>query len=1643
MTDPGDLRTAMAQFLTHDECRQLEEEYLKGMSEISAAIEKERSDAKVHDQNIAEYKKWDAMRATARLMANEKRNAETSARLRREAEQRRKGPRYRSSALVAALQGGGEPQKLFDMSAYNLYASREDISKLGADDTWQLGDAKNAVGLTDMFKKERTERSGNDRVRDLERLVESLCALGIAALATELGKKYNVDLKKICIEYEITFLSSPLGDDSSRLFITLLQALTEGEDIDLTDFRAELGDARNKIDAEKITDHIRGIGRRSVKATSDEKVWNFACIVATKLVTKCDLVATADEIPDSLNPETFLYLSLARSSEGLEYVKQHKDMVQQHSPHYIVLGFARGLARLYPSLQGLPMLKEPSAIMRVYNDLYSWSLTPGASARFLLNSPGIYDEITRHITETRTLDAANIRLFHSIPGFLGKIPVRVYLTPLRTGGMGGVDGAFWGSPDPSSLVYSSREVDLTKGGAASLPNAISLASLAKSNDVEKLKLCALGLTGFMTRTMGMYCASTICETTILTSNYVRSLLRRPDVVGGDLPTGTNTPADAPTPTPPSTTGQLGLGNEDLSYIQSGAKSVVLAKDGVALSKEQATIELLRRHIQGVVHNFFVMKEGSTTDRRRLIARHFIMNARHFMTLDQQGDDMNLPSSRYVQDCLDKFKTKLDQVSPEMAMIGQSPYSGHDTYVDMFLLYAPDFQSYLDQKKQLYQRVTELMDTIKKEYSCDASKTTPFGTPTDVFNKSIKDANPFVELNESGYPTQTGSVKTDTVKELIDKYVENVTSMFETNLSGSNVSIVMTPMRGEGMGQTTYRAGGVYPQDDGGDPGRSDLSRDVPYRASRNVDAGRRSYVTATEGARISTAVTSSVEYAPCVPGDEKTLKLSKFASTFNENVHGDTSWTCKLFHVIDLTEELGQHQRQTGTDNAYQDFLYNTDPERPQMFAMLDAAAVLFNARQYYNPSDCIRGEQGDLEMGAVDDMHYWCRTLTESFLFARQQNHRQNTSLPYEFAVKRNPKDTFPSRLIGSLTDDSFKRMFPLLPLNCDVRDNLRKVRSLNVLWGELKGNRCTSNSVGHGAWMPLSQYHIIELYKAVGLFDEKYNVPSNPWCAHNGNGVSRVFNQSYHSVYHTDSYRAPHFRDWVENACRYQVPREGCYAPFSQYGGTPVQADFVHHRVEFADRGADSVTLSRHKQLVYNRFGMTFPLRLGQQFHDRGYLQDLYQPTYRPYADLSREQRGMDRAKEAWISNFMSYARTHSIIALASCNHGTEDPSVPRIVRNLYRLYVDSYECMGANPDDDSVPCIMGFLPTPVDGRDDRPVTLYAGSLTCLNTKLEKFCHSDANRGERVCQLYKQVYLNDAAILYNRLSRNRRRELLHTLNYSRAAALGKRGPDFTRAQFDNELISLQDAYIEFLQQTCIGLLLESGANLGNVPLQLLEPRELEVSLYAEDTDMVGNDYLTPRTAEIIKDLDFTKDNLSRTQLAILSLIPPNHRILSTLKFSQNTEIIDLEHAKKRIQQETIASNKKVWQRYTDALISGAFAAKLLEIDGPIDYGFDMSAIKDPLKESENIMTRMSTSHSQASSSVSQSVRSEAMRRERGPESVLGMNTGEFEQALTAVRNRVERDYRRQRGHVSRVQVLAQLRVPDHIKRMLTREYQ
>ena len=181
--------------------------------------------------------------------------------------------------------------------------------------------------------------------------------------------------------------------------------------------------------------------------------------------------------------------------------------------------------------------------------------------------------------------------------------------------------------------------------------------------------------------------------------------------------------------------------------------------------------------------------------------------------------------------------------------------------------------------------------------------------------------------------------------------------------------------------------------------------------------------------------------------------------------------------------------------------------------------------------------------------------------------------------------------------------------------------------------------------------------------------------------------------------------------------------------------------------------------------------------------------------------------------------------------------------------------------------------------------------------------------------------------------------------------------------------------------------------------PLHILELRERGEPF--EEEQRPPNDYHAAR--EAIKDANFAGDNLSKTQLAILSLIPPNERILGTLKLNQSTQVIDMDFVRKQIQKDTIRSNKKVWERYSEALISAAFAQKLLETQGgDLDFGvedveipeFDPASIRNPVYESERIPKELATTHAHSSSSLSQSLRAEAMRKPVGPDSVLGMNT-------------------------------------------------
>ena len=720
---------------------------------------------------------------------------------------------------------------------------------------------------------------------------------------------------------------------------------------------------------------------------------------------------------------------------------------------------------------------------------------------------------------------------------------------------------------------------------------------------------------------------------------------------------------------------------------------------------------------------------------------------------------------------------------------------------------------------------------------------------------------------------------------------------------------------------------------------------------------------------------------------------------------------------------------------------YNYNLERPQFFAALDAAGLLWHARRFVNPADANRPE-ADKENPQPGDVHPWVECLLQTMVYSRQLYRSEYERELWEVDVKKAPSRALPTSHIGALTDDEWKRAFPLLPSKHPLRETIRRMRAMEVMWGTLPAyDSGTHGAHSGGAWMPLSVAHQVRLLNHVGLFDDKYRVPRNPWNAHEGQWLGSIFNQSYHSVYYTDCYRAKHFRQWLKHACAYQFKTDKCHYPFSQCGGTPVLADFERHRCEAPEEGEEW----RHSMLMRNRFGLTGALRVGRLFNDTGLLQDFLSYEYRAHARLDPDQREVSKATTIWPSNFLAYARTHAIMALASCNPGTQSISEPRVVRNLYRTFVDTYECAGS---DDGVPVVMGFLPSAVSSTSDRPITFYAGSVPCINSKLATFCSSSANLNERVCQLYKQAYLNDATLLFTRLLRVERRKKLHDNNFLKAQSRRVRG--FNRAKFDGEVIDLQDAYIEFLQTSLLGTLVEMGADLRNVPLHLLEPRELEVPLFAEDTDVVGNDFLAPETRELVGQLDFVGDTMSRTQMAILSLIPPNSRVFGTMRMNQKTEIYYMEHIKKQVQKETIASNKLVWQHYLTKLLQAAFGAKFLEVAGPVDHGldpedlkkpvpnFDPQQIRNPLKESEGLGGKMATTQGQVMGPVAQQLRAQQLRAPTGEGSVVAMNSKMSQQALQSIRRHVEQQYSAHGGAKTRERIVSELRLQPHMDRIV-----
>jgi len=687
------------------------------------------------------------------------------------------------------------------------------------------------------------------------------------------------------------------------------------------------------------------------------------------------------------------------------------------------------------------------------------------------------------------------------------------------------------------------------------------------------------------------------------------------------------------------------------------------------------------------------------------------------------------------------------------------------------------------------------------------------------------------------------------------------------------------------------------------------------------------------------------------------------------------------------------------------------------LFPILDGAAYLYQNRAFVNESERPK------EAGSEDlsDMHPWVTTLLESFLASHQAYYEEKkVNKGWARAVRTRPDETFPSSMIGAVSVEYFQRHFPLLKTEkSHFSSMLRRIRSLSVMWGKI--NAVDSDGVQTtGAWMPLSYQQQYELYKAAGIYDNDLNIPANPWPEHAEQGLSKIFRMSYHSAYHCDHPLDQNFEDWKKKVCAYHPP-DSTYRPFTRCGGTPVVADFTYHHCSH-----DPKTDRRR----YSRFGFTGAFSIGQQYHDAGLLQDLYSPKYRDFARIEDSVRSRT-SSQAYVSNFMAYARNHAIMALSSCNHGTQDISVPSVVRNYFRMFVDTYKCLGGR-EAESVPVVLGYQVHSTPGK--RPVTFYAATLPCINSKLERFCVSDANRDERVCQRFKQVYLNDATLLCLRKHRELIREEEHLENRMKSG--------LSELDFYKRLVKLQDAQIDFFSSSTIALLLQSGADLKNIPLHVLEPKQMHVQRYEEDTDVVGTDFLSPHTMGLIKQMDFSKDKLTRTELAVLSLLPPQEKVLGTFHIKADMDTVDLEHVRRTLQANAKKKNSNLIEDHARNIISAAFARTYLEgAENVESLDFDKLPFVNPLAAADKVPTYLASSLEDLSSTTSAMAHGSELRKSKTMDSTYNMNREETMRSLEYVHGRVT-EMQGKYPELSAKVCMAKANIPRHVQEMYLRQY-
>lgn len=629
------------------------------------------------------------------------------------------------------------------------------------------------------------------------------------------------------------------------------------------------------------------------------------------------------------------------------------------------------------------------------------------------------------------------------------------------------------------------------------------------------------------------------------------------------------------------------------------------------------------------------------------------------------------------------------------------------------------------------------------------------------------------------------------------------------------------------------------------------------------------------------------------------------------------------------------------------------------LFSMFDAAGFAWANRVYDTPGDTNR--PANPKTGHQDNMHYWSRIYTESFVAAREQYKASNNSMLWEEQIRDRPDRAFRSKVIGSMSERTWKEEFPLLSSNHPLREKIAKMRSLSVMWFQLKGysnsrdgKELSGQPDREGAWLPLPVSYQVHLMKRKGLYDTKTQVPMNPWSMSDQSGLFNIFNQSYHSPFVVKP-GSSHFQDWIDSAVPYKTPQLNTFRPFTQYGGTPVSADFVKHRVE---RCAYDCSLpDLHREMVHDRFGHTGPIKMGKMYQDSGLLQNMLSFEYSANVTTHEKKDKTKTAGHFRASNFLAYARVHAIMALGSANMGVDELSTTLAARNYFRFYVDSYRCAGTGKEDEGVPIVLGYRKkdNQLLKSGDAGVVFYAATLNCINARLAGFCSSAANANEKVCPMYRQLYLSDATQLFERYLRGLREEALYKKNYNIAKS---KDASLTPLQFANHCRKIANEHINFLHHMVIGMMMQLGYTEAQLPFRLMEPRTFYASpTDTDDVDLTGQDFQHPAMQELLQEINYTEPTVDRTTLAYLMLVPPDARAIAMQHIARLPESKDLSFLKKNLEVKTEKMNKNMLNNWFKRLLMANDAAQELQTGRTITENFDIDDYKDPRGEAEKLM--------------------------------------------------------------------------------------